>query len=1120
MEYITDFISYRLFPIVLNMSLTAALVILFVLLCRRFLKQAPKIYSYALWAVVLFRLLCPVSFSADISLLTLFDPPSVRSEDNTVSIVEYVPSNIVHTGYPRVELPLLPEVSGSINESLPSGAEQLVADPLEAPVALTTLLWLYGIGGFFIYSTISYLILRHKLVGATPLKGNIYLADHITSPFVMGLFRPKIYLPSSLGEREKGYIILHEQHHIRRLDHVIKVLAFLALCIHWFNPLVWLAFILSGKDMEMSCDEAVIKRLGPEIRADYSATLLTLATGRRIFSATPLAFGEGDTSSRIKNLANWKKVNKYISFISIAAVICIAFFCAANAAGGSWVKATLGNGPTLSFTCNLEQPIVAWNIYEDVYEEGVLISSTLRASKNIPENSGSSDRRFTGSLQLDRETLSNQVSVVLSCFGEHSWQFTLPRESYTGSGYAAYDGARYPSGKRTLEAGNEIVLGSAAFSDQTEGTITFFHKDKGITGSNHTVVQYRLVTSTSKVDISALSDSGSVSTPEAVNPPVSSSSNPSFPSSGTKPQLWFDAFTDTSLAFPKQETSVSVPAFPNVSFCHTTDHKIVARKGTSETVLIEGMPIWNVYLCDLTRDQKPELCATVGVGSGIVDRRIVAYDYAAGKSYTLAYRGLYDYALVADGALCAVQTDYASGNIVNTGPLMLLTTSDGLESYLYIGELPTELPLPAVTPLEDAVAAAIKDHNRADLPDGLFHAASHVTQGTETVYPGSCTIDGGYHGRRVTVQASALSQTFSMSNGILAQVGSKFFPVTITFEERPIGSYALVEYSEGNIDTASNNEYSLHLMQNCTAQAVKFAANLDWFAWPDHIAALLDEVCSSPSYSSNYHDYISAHPEQWQELLCYGQYSLHYCFSQFLEGGQADLRGLVMASLCRQIMEGWGENFTTASLTAETGQLRFNVFMSNALEYAKHFDNETLRTQFPGSWLLIEMLKEKGDIDILSSLSREFTFTHRPSRTVLGLGQFSGKFPWGTGLESVSTQYWSSDGFDCFSFACADGTFLKGLRLDGSKDETDGNLLELQIVTPEWETCRGAFIGMPLEDFLLLYPDAIRRTQTEPGDFSYSYTNSNTGFNQLIFSFEENILTTIIAANGIDGYLY
>ena len=101
-----------------------------------------------------------------------------------------------------------------------------------------------------------------------------------------------------------------------------------------------------------------------------------------------------------------------------------------------------------------------------------------------------------------------------------------------------------------------------------------------------------------------------------------------------------------------------------------------------------------------------------------------------------------------------------------------------------------------------------------------------------------------------------------------------------------------------------------------------------------------------------------------------------------------------------------------------------------------------------------------------------------------------------------------------------DGTFLKGLRLDGAKDETDGNLLELQIVTSEWETCRGAFVGMPLEDFLLLYPDAIRRTQAGPGDFSYSYTNSSTGFNQLIFSFEEYILTTIIAANGIDGYLY
>ena len=146
-----------------------------------------------------------------------------------------------------------------------------------------------------LYAMVSYIRLRRKLITASLLRDNIYLADEIAFPFVMGLLRPKIYLPSSMAEQEQPYILMHEQHHIRRRDPVIKALAFLALCIHWFNPLVWVAFIMAGKDMEMSCDEAVVRKMGTGILADYTASLLSLATGKHIIAGMPLAFGEGDT---------------------------------------------------------------------------------------------------------------------------------------------------------------------------------------------------------------------------------------------------------------------------------------------------------------------------------------------------------------------------------------------------------------------------------------------------------------------------------------------------------------------------------------------------------------------------------------------------------------------------------------------------------------------------------------------------------------------------------------------------------------------------------------------------------------------------------------------------------
>ena len=325
-----DFFSYAWIPILLNMSLTASAVILCVLLVRLLLRRSPRVFSYALWVVVLFRLLCPVSIPAGFSLLRLVDAPAEAATAHT-SVVEYVPREIVHTPYPQVELPV-PGVSGAVNGALPQGEEQTAADPLEAPVAIAALVWLIGACAMAAYSVGSLIRLRRRLVGAVPLERGAYLADHIQTPFVLGLLRPKIYLPSSLPEEERGYILLHERYHIRRLDHLAKVLAFLALCIHWFNPLVWLSFVLMSRDMEMSCDEAVLKTLGEDVRADYSASLLRLATGRPILAGAPLAFGEGDTGRRVRHVLAWKRPRRPLLWAGTAICAAAIAACAANPA--------------------------------------------------------------------------------------------------------------------------------------------------------------------------------------------------------------------------------------------------------------------------------------------------------------------------------------------------------------------------------------------------------------------------------------------------------------------------------------------------------------------------------------------------------------------------------------------------------------------------------------------------------------------------------------------------------------------------------------------------------------------------------------------------------------------
>lgn len=311
-----------LFSEILNMSLTGSVVIGFVLLARLLLKRAPKIYSYALWAVVLFRLLCPVSLSAPVGLLNVVQPKAVQSEGITTS-VSYLPVEYV---YSQTDPTQRPEI---IEQSRPARIENQ-AEPKASAMQTAGTVWLAGAVMMALYSLGSYLRLRWQLVGAVLWRGDVWLADHIASPFVLGFLQPKIYLPSHIPMRERRWIVAHERHHIRRFDHITKLLAYTALCLHWFNPLAWAAFLLAGKDMEMSCDEAVIKKLGSNIRADYCTSLLRMATHKNIISGTPLAFGEGDTKGRVKNMAKWRRPSLWVSIL--CGILCIAILaaCAVN----------------------------------------------------------------------------------------------------------------------------------------------------------------------------------------------------------------------------------------------------------------------------------------------------------------------------------------------------------------------------------------------------------------------------------------------------------------------------------------------------------------------------------------------------------------------------------------------------------------------------------------------------------------------------------------------------------------------------------------------------------------------------------------------------------------------
>lgn len=309
----------ELFLNVLNMSITAGYVILFVLLVRALLKKAPKIFSYSLWAVVLFRLVCPFSFSSSLSFLGFFRGDSIKQ----------IPEDIGFKTQPQVNAPIY-NINQTINNSQPAANPIISAEPIQTIQFIISLIWVTGILSLLIYSVVTYLQLKRKVSMAILLDGNVYECENIRTPFVLGIIRPKIYLPMGLSESEKGYIIKHEETHIKRFDYIIKPFAFLVLCIHWFNPLVWISYKFMNKDMEMSCDENVLKKLGPDIKKAYCSSLLSLAAERKIISGSPLAFGERNTKSRIKNVLNYRKPAFWVIILGAFVIAVISLGLMAN----------------------------------------------------------------------------------------------------------------------------------------------------------------------------------------------------------------------------------------------------------------------------------------------------------------------------------------------------------------------------------------------------------------------------------------------------------------------------------------------------------------------------------------------------------------------------------------------------------------------------------------------------------------------------------------------------------------------------------------------------------------------------------------------------------------------
>ena len=581
----------ELFLDIVNMSISAGWLVLAVLALRLILKKAPKWVNVLLWGIVAVRLICPFSIESALSLI-----PSKETISPEI-MMDWTPE--ISTGIEQLDQVVNPVISTSFAPNPGTSA-----NPLQILIPVAANLWLLGVLVLLAYTAISYLTLRHKLRTAVILRDNIFQCETVSSPFVLGIFKPKIFLPYSMDGNNLNHVVAHEQAHIKRRDHWWKPLGFLLLTVHWFNPLMWVAYILLCRDIELACDEKVIAELGNEQRADYTQALVACAVNRRMIAACPLAFGEVGVKERIRSVMNYKKPTFWIIVTALVVCVVVAVCFLTNPKD---IKTPMHIIDTLSTEDVQWSQITIW---EDESTHILLTDEQIQDLMGILKDLD--DRDFLRSRGIERN-----VSLMINC-GEIELLLHWDGE-YTAFYFDA--------------ATHELVDQEYCYVKSNE--LNLFLSQF-----------YPIQVGTSRPEVK-----------------------------------WFDYTENPSNMSYDRELKIRLEDFPGITFKYTP-HGIVAagedEASADETMLISGLPVWSAYFCDLTGDGKPEICSQVSYGSGIIDNRVIIFDYANGVSYKLEDRGYHDYYLRMEGAYLHVDKKvYNSDDLVSSGRLVF--TDGGIQ---------------------------------------------------------------------------------------------------------------------------------------------------------------------------------------------------------------------------------------------------------------------------------------------------------------------------------------------------------------------------------------------------------------------------------------------------------
>lgn len=899
-----DTIFIKLF----NMSIAASWLILAVIVLRILLKRAPKAIRCVLWALVAIRLICPFSFESVFSLI-----PS----EETIKVTQSQ-APVINSGIPYLNS----KVNPVINEALAPEPTSSV-DPMQIISFFVSILWVIGMAAMALYATISYLKLRKKVSEGVVLEKNIWLCDHIDTPFILGVVRPRIYLPSYMNQQQIDYVVAHEKAHLKRRDHIWKPLGFALLTVYWFNPLCWVAYRLLCKDIELACDEKVVKDFEIHNKKAYSETLLACSVTRRSIAACPLAFGEVGIKERIKNVLNYRKPAFWI--IATAVAVCIA--------------------AALCFlTSPLKVPSNKW-----LKRKALPLAKNCAMVNNVKIN-----EETPTVLRHDKDKGIDVLYPIIDDDKGRTIKVSYSFNEITG---------RW----NVIPPGAYIVLGS-------EQDFGFTDNNQAVAYITDTCIYINPLSSTIYPDgddkrryVIGKSSDGKINVTiidKASGEVVASASMPNAEWQTLSTEEWKSLFMAGLTSNIPDISSFSEPKLMKLDgygYLFDMDGQLWIGSYRDEKV---GM--WSIFrltpMNKLTLSDVIEL-SRKGTTLSWKDFDGFYYNETGSGLYIRVYDINSKFSLWIGGSSIDKEPMYIRLKINTASEDYIDIRTENVSAFInkHQGDL-----------LDDAISQAILARYGSDTSDGLIHVESHVLLATE----GGDTLDNPPYTLKAYLMVMYQSySSYGYPEQPLQEVGGGHIPTVLTFRVDAGWNYILTEYWEprdGSYwssdikakfpkdvvkDAMNTQKYVQQQIQECERKAREYLEKNG--SADKEIAGLFNTIESSPAPSSVPADYIKEHRKEYDTLIEYGEYTLRYCFGEFLKGGQTGLHGQIMAIVCRDTIEKLGESIEDNSLQG-SGQDWFDSFRRNAESLRQQHNSEDLEKYYPATWLLIDMISTEA----------------------------------------------------------------------------------------------------------------------------------------------------------------